>query len=56
MAKNQHTLKKTYCFEGKGLHTGTFSHMKVMPAPADSGIAYSDPLTLKRAIRGRIGV
>jgi len=24
--------------------------------PADSGIAYSDPLTLKRAIRGRIGV
>ena len=24
--------------------------------PADSGIAYSDPLTLKRAIRGRIGM
>ena len=24
--------------------------------PADSGIAYSDPLTLKRAIRGRLGV
>ena len=24
--------------------------------PADSGIAYSDPLTLKRAIRGRVGV
>ena len=24
--------------------------------PADSGIAYSDPLTLRRAIRGRVGV
>jgi len=24
--------------------------------PADSGIAYSDPLTLRRAIRGRMGV
>ena len=24
--------------------------------PADSGIAYSDPLTLKRAIHGRLGV
>ena len=24
--------------------------------PADSGIAYSDPLTLKRAIRGRMGL
>lgn len=24
--------------------------------PADSGIAYSDPLTLKRAIRGRVGM
>ena len=24
--------------------------------PADSGVAYSDPLTLKRAIRGRMGV
>jgi len=40
MAKNQHTLKKTYFFEGKGLHTGTYSHMKVMPAPADTGIVF----------------
>ena len=40
MANNQHTLKKSYCFEGKGLHTGTFSHMKVMPAPADTGIVF----------------
>ena len=40
MAKNQHTLKKIYSFEGKGLHTGTFSHMKVMPAAAGTGIRY----------------
>jgi UDP-3-O-[3-hydroxymyristoyl] N-acetylglucosamine deacetylase/3-hydroxyacyl-[acyl-carrier-protein] dehydratase len=40
MAKNQHTLKKTYSFEGKGLHTGTFSHMKVMPAAAGTGIRF----------------
>ena len=37
---NQKTLKKTYCFEGKGLHTGTYSHMKVLPAPAGSGICF----------------
>ena len=41
MAKNQHTLKKEYLFEGKGLHTGTYSHMKVMPAPAGTGIVFS---------------
>lgn len=40
MAKNQYTLKNTYCFEGKGLHTGTYSHMKVMPAPAGTGIVF----------------
>lgn len=40
MAKNQHTLKKIYSFEGKGLHTGTFSHMKVMPAAAGTGIRF----------------
>lgn len=40
MAKNQHTLKKIYTFEGKGLHTGTFSHMKVMPAAAGTGIRF----------------
>ena len=37
---NQKTLKKIYCFEGKGLHTGTYSHMKVLPAPAGSGICF----------------
>jgi len=40
MQSNQHTLKKTYYFQGKGLHTGTYSHMKLMPAPADSGIHF----------------
>ena len=37
---NQHTLKKTYYFQGKGLHTGTYAHMKVMPAPENSGIRF----------------
>ena len=37
---NQKTLKNSYCFEGKGLHTGTYSHMKVMPAPAGTGIRF----------------
>ena len=40
MSKNQHTVRKTYYFQGKGLHTGTYSHMKLMPAPADSGIRF----------------
>ena len=40
MTTNQHTVKKTYYFQGKGLHTGTYSHMKLMPAPADSGIRF----------------
>ena len=40
MQKTQHTLKKSYYFEGKGLHTGTYAHMKVMPAPADYGIKF----------------
>ena len=36
----QHTLKASYSFEGKGLHTGTYSHMKLLPAPADTGIRF----------------
>ena len=36
----QQTLKNTYFFEGKGLHTGTYAHMKVLPAPADTGIRF----------------
>ncbi len=37
---NQKTVKNTYFFEGKGLHTGTYAHMKVMPAPAGFGIRF----------------
>lgn len=40
MRSNQHTLKKSYYFEGKGLHTGTYAHMKLMPAPASYGIKF----------------
>ncbi|MBP3202728.1 MAG: UDP-3-O-acyl-N-acetylglucosamine deacetylase [Bacteroidales bacterium] len=37
---NQHTIKKSYYFQGKGLHTGTYAHMKLLPAPAGSGIKF----------------
>ena len=40
MDRNQHTLRATYHFEGKGLHTGAFSRMTVGPAPADHGIRF----------------
>lgn len=36
----QRTLKKTYTFEGKGLHTGCYSHLSLKPAPADTGIVF----------------
>ena len=36
----QQTLKKEYWFEGKGLHTGTFSRICIKPAPAGSGIKF----------------
>ena len=40
MERNQHTLKESYRFEGKGLHTGTWSHMTVSPAPAGHGVKF----------------
>ena len=40
MDRNQHTLKASYRFEGKGLHTGTYAHMTVSPAPAGHGIRF----------------
>lgn len=40
MRCNQHTLKKSYYFQGKGLHTGTYAHIKLMPAPVGSGIKF----------------
>ena len=40
MNVNQHTLAQSFSFEGKGLHTGTYAHMTVLPAPAGSGIVF----------------
>lgn len=37
---NQRTLKKTYTFEGKGLHTGCCSHLSLKPAPVGTGIVF----------------
>jgi UDP-3-O-[3-hydroxymyristoyl] N-acetylglucosamine deacetylase/3-hydroxyacyl-[acyl-carrier-protein] dehydratase len=36
----QQTLKKSYSFEGKGLHTGRVAKMTINPAPADTGIRF----------------
>ena len=36
----QQTLKKSYSFEGKGLHTGRVAKMVLSPAPADTGIRF----------------
>lgn len=36
----QHTVRKNYSFEGKGLHTGRTATMVVKPAPVDTGIVF----------------
>lgn len=36
----QRTLKNEIYFEGKGLHTGVYSHMTVKPADAGTGIVF----------------
>ena len=36
----QQTLKHSYSFEGKGLHTGRVAKMTINPAPADTGIRF----------------
>lgn len=36
----QRTLSKGYEFWGKGLHSGCYSHMRIKPAPADTGIVF----------------
>ena len=36
----QQTLKKSYSFEGKGLHTGRVAKMTINPAPANTGIRF----------------
>lgn len=37
---NQQTLRMTYSFEGKGLHSGRRVHLRLCPAPADTGIVF----------------
>lgn len=36
----QQTLRKSYSFEGKGLHTGRVAKMTINPAPADTGVVF----------------
>lgn len=36
----QHTVRKNYSFEGKGLHTGKVAIMVVMPAPVNTGLVF----------------
>ena len=36
----QQTLKKSYSFEGKGLHTGRYAKMTISPTPTDTGIRF----------------
>lgn len=40
MRMKQFTLKRPYSFEGKGLHTGCYSRMTILPAPVDTGIMF----------------
>ena len=37
---NQLTLVKEYHFEGKGLHTGVYTHMTLKPAAAGTGVVF----------------
>ena len=36
----QKTVDRGYKFWGKGLHTGCYSHMRIKPAPVDTGIVF----------------
>ena len=40
MKQLQQTLRKSYSFEGKGLHTGKKSSITIHPAPAGTGILF----------------
>lgn len=40
MQDNQNTLKKSYIFEGKGLHSGLGVKMTISPAPVNTGIVF----------------
>ena len=37
---DQQTLKREYRFEGRGLHTGKYAHLKLCPAPENYGIRF----------------
>src|SRR5574344_2367256 len=37
---NQQTIKNSYTFEGRGLHTGEYAHLTIKPAPEDFGIRF----------------
>lgn len=37
---DQQTLKTEYKFEGRGLHTGKYAHLKLCPAPENYGIRF----------------
>jgi UDP-3-O-[3-hydroxymyristoyl] N-acetylglucosamine deacetylase len=36
----QNTIQREVTSEGVGLHTGVFGHLRLLPAPADSGIVF----------------
>src|SRR6478672_9326834 len=36
----QHTVQREVSTEGIGLHTGAFGHLRLVPAPADTGIVF----------------
>ncbi len=36
----QQTIRKSYSFEGKGLHTGRVARMTIKPAPVDTGLRF----------------
>ena len=36
----QNTISQPVAFEGRGLHTGAHVHMRLLPAPADSGVRF----------------
>ena len=40
MTQLQQTVRKSYSFEGKGLHTGKVAVMTIKPVPADTGIRF----------------
>lgn len=40
MIMKQQTLTKCYTFEGKGLHTGRYAHMTIMPSRENTGIIF----------------